>query len=225
MDPKHRDRIAFVRLASGHFKRGMKLRHLRTDKQITMHNPVLFMARDREIAEEAWAGDIIGVPNHGNLHIGDALTEGEVLRFTGMPSFAPEYLQRAQPTDPIRAKHLGRALQQLAEEGVARVFKPRVGADWIVGVVGALQFEVLAERIRSEYGVPVRFEEAGLHTARWVEADDPALLKRFVSETQSAIGDDHRGDPVFLARNAWHLDRAAEDWPDIRFLATKEQVG
>jgi len=225
MDPKHRDRIAFVRLASGHFRRGMKLRHVRTDKQIAMHNPVLFMAQDREIAEEAWAGDIIGVPNHGNLHIGDALTEGETLRFTGMPSFAPEFLQRAQPTDPMRAKHLGRALQQLAEEGVARVFKPRIGADWIVGVVGALQFEVLAERIRAEYDVPVRFEEAGLYTARWVESDDAALLKRFVSENQSAIGDDHRGDPVFLARNAWHLDRAREDWPAIRFLATKEQVG
>jgi len=225
MDPKHRDRIAFVRLASGHFRRGMKLRHVRTDKLIAMHNPVLFMAQDRELAEEAWAGDIIGVPNHGNLHVGDALTEGETLSFTGMPSFAPEFLQRAQPTDPMRAKHLGRALQQLAEEGVARVFKPRVGADWIVGVVGALQFEVLAERIRAEYDVPVRFETAGLHTARWVEADDAALLKRFLSENQSAIADDHRGDPVFLARNAWHLDRAAEDWPAIRFLATKEQAG
>jgi peptide chain release factor 3 len=202
----------------------MKLRHVRTDKQLAMHNPVLFLARDRELAEEAWAGDIIGIPNHGNLHIGDALTEGETLRFTGIPSFAPEHLQAVRPTDPMRAKHLGRALQQLAEEGVARVFRPRIGTDWIVGVVGALQFEVLADRIRTEYDVPVRFEPTSLYTARWVEADSEATLKRFVDANQGAIADDHKGDPVFLARNAWHLDRAGEDWPDIRFLKTKEQA-
>jgi peptide chain release factor 3 len=225
MDPKHRDRIAFVRLASGHFRRGMKLRHVRTDKTMAMHNPVLFLARDRELAEEAWAGDIIGVPNHGNLHIGDALTEGETLHFTGIPSFAPEHLQRVRPTDPMRAKHLGRALTQLAEEGVARVFRPRVGTDWIVGVVGALQFEVLADRIRTEYDVPVAFEPVALHTARWVSAPDEATLKKFVKANEAAIADDHRGDPVFLARNAWHLDRAGEDWPDIKLLATMEQAG
>ena len=224
MDPKHRDRIAFFRLCSGHFKRGMKLRHVRTDKQIALHNPVLFLARERELAEEAWAGDIIGIPNHGNLHIGDALTEGETLTFTGIPSFAPEYLQAARPTDPMRAKHIGRALQQLAEEGVARVFKPRIGTDWIVGVVGALQFEVLADRIRTEYDVPVRFEATSLVTARWVEADDPATMKRFLDGNQGAIAEDHRRDPVFLARNNWHLDRAAEDWPDIRFLKIKGQA-
>ncbi|MPY69290.1 MAG: peptide chain release factor 3 [Alphaproteobacteria bacterium] len=225
MDPKHRDRIAFVRLASGHFRRGMKLRHVRTDKTMAMHNPVLFLARDRELAEEAWAGDIIGVPNHGNLHIGDALTEGETLHFTGIPSFAPEHLQRVRPTDPMRAKHLGRALTQLAEEGVARVFRPRVGTDWIVGVVGALQFEVLADRIRTEYDVPVAFEPVALHTARWVSAPDEAALKKFIKANEGAIADDHRGDPVFLARNAWHLDRAGEDWPDIKLLATMEQAG
>ena len=224
MDPKHRDRIAFFRLCSGHFKRGMKLRHVRTDKQLAMHNPVLFLAQDRELAEEAWAGDIIGIPNHGNLHIGDALTEGETLHFTGIPSFAPEHLQAVRPTDPMRAKHLGRALQQLAEEGVARVFKPRIGTDWIVGVVGALQFEVLADRIRTEYDVPVRFEPTSLITARWVEADDDVKMKRFLDANQAALAEDHKGDPVFLARNAWHLDRAAEDWPDIRFLKTKEQL-
>ena len=158
MDPKHRDRIAFVRLCSGHFRRGMKLKHVRTGKMLTLHNPMLFLAQDRELAEEAWAGDIIGIPNHGNLRIGDTLTEGEDLFFTGIPSFAPEMLQKARPTDPMRAKHLGRALQQLAEEGAARVFKPRLDADWIVGVVGPLQFEVLADRIRTEYDVPVRFE-------------------------------------------------------------------
>ena len=224
MDPKHRDRIAFLRLASGHFMRGMKLKHVRTDKQIALHNPVLFLAQDRELAEEAWAGDIIGIPNHGNLHIGDALTEGEELHFTGIPSFAPEYLQNVRPDDPMKAKHLGRALQQLAEEGAAAVFKPRLGFDWIVGVVGTLQFEVLADRIRTEYDIPVHFEPTSLITARWVEADDDALLKKFIKTNEAAIADDHRGDPVFLARNAWHLDRAGEDWPDVRFVKTKEQV-
>jgi peptide chain release factor 3 len=224
MDPKHRDRIAFLRLASGHFKRGMKLRHVRTDKQIALHNPVLFLAQDRELAEEAWAGDIIGIPNHGNLHIGDALTEGEGLQFTGIPSFAPEFLQNVRPDDPMKAKHLGRALQQLAEEGAAAVFKPRLGFDWIVGVVGVLQFEVLADRIRTEYDIPVHFEPTSLLTARWIEADDDAVLKKFIKSNETAIADDHKGDPVFLARNAWHLDRAGEDFPDVRFVKTKEQV-
>ena len=224
MDPKHRDRIAFLRLCSGHFKRGMKLRHVRTDKQLALNNAVLFLARDRELAEEAWAGDIIGIPNHGNLHIGDALTEGETLRFKGIPSFAPEHLQAARPTDPMRAKHLGRALQQLAEEGAAAVFKPRVGSDCIVGVVGVLQFEVLADRIRTEYDIPVRFEPTSLITARWVETNNDILMKKFIRANEAALADDHRGDPVFLARNTWHLDRAGEDWPDINFLATKEQV-
>jgi peptide chain release factor 3 len=224
MDPNHRDRIAFLRLCSGHFKRGAKLKHSRSGKLINVHNPVLFLARDRELAEEAWPGDIIGIPNHGNLGIGDALTEGEELKFTGIPSFAPEHLQAVRPIDPMRAKHLGRALQQLAEEGAARVFKPNIGADWIVGVVGPLQFDVLADRIRTEYEVPVRFEPTALHTARWVEADDPLKLKRFLDANQGAIGTDHTGAPVFLARNAWHLDRAAEDFPDLRFLKTKEQI-
>ena len=225
MDPKHRDRIAFVRLASGHFRRGMKLVHVRTGKSLAMHNPVLFMAQDRALAEEAWAGDIVGIPNHGNLHIGDALTEGETLHFTGIPSFAPEHLQRVRPEDPMRAKHLGRALQQLAEEGVARVFRLRLGSDWVVGVVGALQFEVLADRIRTEYDIPVRFEAAPLHTARWLECDDEAILKRFCKANEDSVADDHQGQPVFLPRNAWHLERAQQDFPSIRFLATKEQAG
>ena len=158
------------------------------------------------------------------LNIGDALTEGEALKFTGIPSFAPEHLQAVRPVDPLRAKHLGRALQQLAEEGAARVFKPNIGADWIVGVVGPLQFDVLADRIRTEYEVPVRFEPTSLHTARWVEADDALKLKRFMDANQGALATDHTGAPVFMARNAWHLDRTIEDWPDLRFLKTKEQV-
>ena len=224
MDPKHRDRIAFFRLASGHFKRGMKLRQVRTGKQITLHNPVLFMAQDRETAEEAWAGDIIGIPNHGNLHLGDALTEGEELHFTGIPAFAPELLQRVRPTDPLKAKHVGRALQQLAEEGAARVFKPRLGSDWIVGVVGALQFDVLADRIRTEYDVPVIFEPTTWITARWLEAEDAQSLKAFCDANQASLADDHDAQPVFLARNTWHLDDAAKTNPEIRFLKTRERV-
>ncbi len=224
MDPKHRDRIAFVRLCSGHFRRGMKLHHVRTGKSINVHNAVLFLAQDRELAEEAWAGDIMGLPNHGNLRIGDTLTEGEALHFSDIPSFAPEMMRTVRPEDPMRAKHLGRALFQLAEEGAARVFKRRLNSDWIVGVVGPLQFDVLADRIRTEYELPVRFEPTNLHTARWVEADDPQMLKKFTDAQRSDLADDHDDMPVFLARNAWHLDRAAEDWPGLRFLKTKEQA-
>ncbi len=137
MDPKHRDRVAFVRLASGHFIRGMKLLHVRTKKPMAIANPVMFLAADRELAEEAWAGDIIGIPNHGQLRIGDALTEGEALRFTGIPSFAPELLQTVRAMDPMKAKHLEKALTQFAEEGAAKVFKPMIGSGYIVGVVGA----------------------------------------------------------------------------------------
>jgi peptide chain release factor 3 len=201
----------------------MKLKHLRENKMLTLHNPVLFLAQDRESAEEAYAGDIIGIPNHGNLRIGDALTEGENIKFSGIPSFAPELLQTVRPEDPMKAKHLGRALQQLAEEGAARVFKPRIGADWIIGVVGGLQFEVMADRIRTEYEVPVIFEPTSLYTARWVEASDHLKLKKFIDANSTAIADDHDNDAVFLARNAWHLDRAAEDFPEIKFLKTREQ--
>ena len=224
MDPKHRDRIAFVRMSSGHFKRGAKLLHVRSGKQMTISAPQLFMAQDRQTAEDAWPGDIVGIPNHGNLRIGDTLTEGEVLHFTGIPSFAPELLQTVRPLDPLRAKHLGRALQQLAEEGAASVFKPRFGTDWIVGVVGTLQFDVLADRIRTEYDVPVRFEQAELFTARWLQADDPATLKKFLDSNRVAVADDHDDAPVFLARNAWHLNRTIEDNPEIKFLKTRELV-
>ncbi|MBY0510689.1 MAG: peptide chain release factor 3 [Rhodospirillaceae bacterium] len=224
MDPKHRDRIAFVRMSSGHFKRGAKLFHVRSGKQMTISAPQLFMAQDRQTAEDAWPGDIVGIPNHGNLRIGDTLTEGEALHFTGIPSFAPELLQTVRPTDPLRAKHLGRALQQLAEEGAASVFKPRFGTDWIVGVVGSLQFDVLADRIRTEYDVPVRFEQAELYTARWVTSDDAATLKSFMDSNRVAVADDHDNAPVFLARNAWHLNRTIDDNPKIKFLKTRELV-
>ncbi len=221
MDPKHRDRIAFTRICSGKFRKGMKLKHIRSGKMITIHSPQLFLAQDREVAEEAFAGDIIGLPNHGNLRIGDALTEGEELAFTEIPSFAPEYMQRARAEDPLKAKHLGKALEQLAEEGAARVFKPYSDPDWIVGVVGPLQFEVLRDRIRSEYNIPVKFEATSLYTARWIECDDGAKLKKFIDTNQVAIAKDHDGDPVFMARNSWHLDDAQDKNKDIIFNATK----
>jgi len=224
MDPKHRDRIAFFRMVSGKFKRGMKLKHVRSQKLVNLHNPVLFLAQDRELAEEAWPGDIIGIPNHGNLRIGDSLCEGEELKFTGIPSFAPEYIQTVRPEDPMKAKHLSRALHQLAEEGAARVFKPVIGAEWYVGVVGVLQFEVMADRIRTEYDVPCRFETTSLYTAQWVEGDDPHKLKKFIDTNKANMAEDHNGSPVFLARNSWRLDKAKEDNPDLRFLKTKEQL-
>jgi len=198
----------------------MKLKHSRSGKMITIHSPQLFLAQDREMAEEAFPGDIIGIPNHGNLRIGDSLTEGETLTFTGIPSFAPEYMQRVMPDDPMKAKHLGNALQQLAEEGVARVFKPLMDSHWVIGVVGPLQFEVLADRIRTEYNVPVHFEQAALYTARWIEGD-PLTLKAFIDGNRSSIASDHDDDPVFLARNAWHLGDAEEKNKDIQFLATR----
>ncbi|MFO7177584.1 MAG: peptide chain release factor 3 [Pseudomonadota bacterium] len=222
MDPRHRDRIAFVRLCSGHFRRGAKLFHPRSGATLSVHNPVLFLAQDRELAEEAYAGDIIGIPNHGKLAIGDTLSEGEPLHFVGIPSFAPEHLQRVRPTDPMRAKHLSRALEQLAEEGVARIFKPKSGGYTIVGVVGPLQFEVLADRIQTEYDIPVVFEGAGLYTARWVHAEDPRELERFVRGNDGYLAEDHTGAPVFLARNAWHLETTTKDWPAVRLAKTKE---
>jgi peptide chain release factor 3 len=224
MDPKHRDRVAFFRVTSGHFKRGMKLFTVRSGKSVNLHNPMMFLAQDRETAEDAWPGDIIGIPNHGNLRIGDTLTEGEQIEFAGVPSFAPELLMSVNPIDPMRTKHFGRALTQLAEEGVARVFRTRLGSNWIVGVLGALQFEVMADRIRTEYDVPVRFSPVALYTARWLETDDPYLMKKFIDKNPTAIADDHDDTPVFLARNAWHLENAEKEFPDIRFLKTLESA-
>ncbi|PCI01667.1 MAG: hypothetical protein COB76_00770 [Alphaproteobacteria bacterium] len=221
MDPKHRDRIAFARICSGKFKKGMKLKHSRSGKMITIHSPQLFLAQEREMAEEAFAGDIIGIPNHGNLRIGDSLTEGEDLKFSDIPSFAPEILQRARPEDPMKAKHLGEALTQLAEEGAARVFKTNLDSGWVVGVVGPLQFDVLKDRIRTEYNCPVRFEETELYTARWVSCDDDRKLKGFLDNNRTITALDHDQDPVFLARNAWHLQDVQDKYPDIEFMATK----
>ncbi len=224
MDPKHRDRIAFMRICSGHFKRGMTLTQVRTGKGLKVPTPVMFLAQERELAEDAYAGDIIGIPNHGQLRIGDSLTEGEKIHFTGIPSFAPELLKSVRALDPLKSKHLGNALQQIAEEGGASVFKPIVGSEWIVGVVGTLQFEVMADRIRSEFGIPVMFEPTQYYTARWVSSPDQEEFKRFQDTNQLNIAEDHDGAIVFLARNAWHLGKIQEDFPKLILSKTREQV-
>ncbi|MCU0907085.1 MAG: peptide chain release factor 3 [Rhodobacteraceae bacterium] len=223
MDPKHRDRVAFVRLASGHFERGMKLHHVRAGKPMAVTNPVMFLAADRELAEEAWAGDIIGIPNHGQLRIGDTLTEGEAIRVTGIPSFAPELLRSVRPMDPMKAKHLDKALMQFAEEGAAKVFKPMVGSGFVVGVVGALQFEVLASRIEEEYGLPVRFESSQFTSARWVHGT-PDAVEAFVQKNKGHIATDNDGDTVYLTRLQWDIDRVERDHPELRLSATKEMM-
>jgi peptide chain release factor 3 len=223
MDPKHRDRVAFVRLASGHFERGMKLTHVRSKKVMAIPNPVMFLAADRELAEEAWAGDIIGIPNHGQLRIGDALTEGEALRFTGIPSFAPELLSGVRALDPLKAKHLEKALMQFAEEGAAKVFKPMIGSGFIVGVVGQLQFEVLASRIEQEYSLPVRFEPSQFTSARWI-AGPKAEVEKFINVNKGHVAYDNDNDLVYLTRLRWDIDRIERDYPALKLTATKEMV-
>jgi peptide chain release factor 3 len=201
----------------------MKLKHTRSGKMMSVQNPVLFLARERNLAEEAWPGDILGIPNHGTLRIGDTLTEGEELTITGIPSFAPEILRRVRLDDPMKSKHLKRALEQLAEEGVTRVFKPLTGGDWIVGVVGALQLDVLAARIKTEYDLGVRFEQGAFETARWLSGPSDEI-KRFEDAHRSLMAEDHDGVKVFMARNAWDLDRMMKDWPGLKFNATREQT-
>lgn len=224
MDKNHRDRIAFVRLCSGTFRRGMKLRNVRSGRDITVSSPMFFFAQERETADEAVAGDVVGIPNHGTLSVGDTLSEGRSISVTGIPDFAPEIIQRVRLSDAMKAKQLSKALNDLAEEGVTQVFRPMTGSDWLIGVVGSLQLDVVASRLEGEYGVPVGFESAGHETARWVVADDPAELKRFVAANRSSLATDRAEAPVFLARNAWALGRIQQDWPDIRFLATRERV-
>jgi peptide chain release factor 3 len=223
MDPNHRDRVAFMRVCSGHFKRGMKLKQSSTGKMISVHNPILFFAQSRETVDEAWPGDIIGIPNHGVLRVGDTLTEGEDLTFTGIPNFAPEIIRRVRLADPLKAKHLQRALEALAEEGVTQVFRPKIGGQWFVGVVGQLQLDVLASRIAAEYGLEVAFEQGLYETARWVDADDAVELKRFLDAHQGNLADDRDGAPVFMAKSAWELRYSADKWPKIKFTATRER--
>ncbi len=224
MDPNHRDRIAFMRVCSGRFRRGMKLFQVRTGKTLSVPSPIFFFARERSLAEEAWPGDIIGIPNHGTLRVGDTLTEGERLRFSGVPDFAPEILRRVRLEDPMRAKQMRRALEDLAEEGVIQVFRSLVGSEWIVGAVGALQLDVLTARIEQEYRLRVGLEPAACELARWIVASEPEHAKAFIEANRHAISEDRDGAPVFLARNAWELNYVMEKWPRIGFRASKERV-
>jgi peptide chain release factor 3 len=223
MDPNHRDRVAFLRLCSGEFKRGMRLKTAE-GKQLNIHNPMMFLAQDREIAETAYAGDVIGVPNHGQLRVGDSLSEAGDIKFAGIPNFAPEILRRARPKDPMKAKHLRKALESLSEEGVTQLFVPSIGSDMIVGAVGALQIEVMAERMVTEYNLDVVFEAAPYNVARWIASDDAAKLEAFLDKNKSASGTDLDGAPVYLAKNAWDVGYAQEKNPDLRFTATKERM-
>jgi peptide chain release factor 3 len=224
MDPSHRDRVAFARICSGRFRRGMKLLNVAKARELTIANPMFFFAQDRETVDEAVAGDVVGIPNHGTLSVGDTLTEGSARRVTGIPNFAPEIIRRVRSVDAMKAKRLAKALNDLAEEGVTQVFRPMIGADWLVGVVGPLQIEVLAARIESEYGVPIEFEPAGYDTARWVSAEDPLELKRFTTDNRGVLAVDRAEAPVFLARSAWELQRLEKLWPSIRFSATRERA-
>ena len=222
MDPNHRDRVAFMRICSGTFKRGMKLLNTASNKMIGVSNPIFFFSQGRELAEACVAGDIIGIPNHGTLRVGDSLSEGEDIMFTGIPDFAPEILRRVRLGDPLKAKHLQRALESLAEEGVTQVFRPMLGSDWIVGVVGTLQLDVLKERLASEYNLDVTFEDTQYITARWVSgANDD--MKKFIDGNRASLGEDRDKTPVYLARNDWDLGRAQEDWKDLKFSEVRER--
>ncbi|MDQ7018998.1 MAG: peptide chain release factor 3 [Robiginitomaculum sp.] len=222
MDPNHRDRVAFTRLASGKFKRGMKLKTT-AGKVMSINAPIMFFAQDRGIAEEAWAGDVIGIPNHGTLRVGDSLSQTGKVQFAGIPNFAPELLRRARPKDPMKAKHLRKALESLAEEGVTQLFKPLIGADMILGAVGQLQIEVTAERIAEEYKLDVLFETSPYAVARWVRADNKADLESFMDKHKMQMAEDVDGDPVFLGKTAWDVGYAQEKFPKVEFMNTKER--
>jgi peptide chain release factor 3 len=223
MDPNHRDRVAFMRVCSGSLKRGMKLANPRLGKSVTVQNPITFFARDRELAELARPGDIVGIPNHGTLRVGDTLSERGDIAFTGLPDFAPEILRRVRLDDPMKSKQMRRGLQDLAEEGVIRIFKPAIGSNWIVGVVGALQLDVLGTRMEAEYGLKLGFEDSPWDIARWIGADDPAELKRLMDTHRSSLAEDSDAAPVLLIRNAWELGRFQQDWPNIRFASVRER--
>lgn len=222
MDPQHRDRIAFMRMVSGTFKRGMKLTPSGLGKPIAVHSPILFFAQDREIADTAEAGDIIGIPNHGTLRVGDTLSEKNDLRFTGLPNFAPEILRRVALKDPTKTKQLRKALDDLSEEGVIQVFYPEIGSQWIVGVVGQLQLDVLVSRLEAEYKVEAGLEASPFDTARWLKGSD-AALKAFADFNVSNLAKDRDGDPVFMARSSWDVGYQQERNPDLTFSATKER--
>jgi len=222
MDPNHRDRIAMFRMASGSFKRGMKLKVQNTGKSLSVNAPIMFFASDRELAEDAFAGDVIGIPNHGVLRVGDSLSESGLVRFAGLPNFAPEILQRVRVKDPLKAKHLKKALEGLAEEGVTQLFRPELGSDFIVGAVGQLQFEVMADRLGEEYNLDVVFEPSPYAEARWV-AGDKADLDDFAGKYRPQMAVDIDQNPVFLAKSSWETGYVSERFPKIAFTKTKER--
>ena len=224
MDPKHRDRIAFLRVCSGQFERGMKMKHLRLNREIAASSVVTFMAHDREIIEEAFAGDIIGIPNHGNIQIGDSFSEGEDLAFTGIPFFAPELFRTVRIKNPLKLKQLQKGLQQLGEEGAVQVFKPHNGGDLILGAVGVLQFEVVAHRLMTEYGVDAVFESTSTWSARWFTCPDRKKLDVFVKALVNNIATDAGGNLAYLAPSRVNLTLTQERWPDIVFHETREHA-
>jgi peptide chain release factor 3 len=222
MDPNHRDRIAFARLCSGKLRRGMKVKLVRTEKPITLSAPQFFFAQDRALADEAYAGDVVGIPNHGTLRIGDTLTEGEHIAFLGVPNFAPEILRRVKLGDPMKAKKLKEALQQMAEEGVVQVFRPLDGAPALVGVVGPLQLDVLKARLDDEYGLEIDFDVPEFQLARWISCAEQRKLHDFVQANYASCAEDLDGDRVFMARNQFILDYTAERAPGIVFADIKD---
>ena len=225
MDPAHRDRVAFLRICSGRFERGMKIKIARNGKEIRTNNALSFLSQRREILDEAFAGDIIGVPNHGLLRLGDTLTEGEVLQFKGLPFFAPEMFRAVETADPMRNKQLRTGLMQLGEEGAIQVFRPVAGGAMLLGAVGQLQFEVVAHRLKAEYGAEVRFIGSRFNVARWVTSDDPKKLTQFLDENAHRVAEDVVGAPVLLTAHRSELDVVQERWPDIQFHALREHAG
>ena len=222
MDPKHRDRIAFMRICSGRYEKGMKMRHVRIDKDVRIADAVTFRAGDRTLVESAVAGDIIGLHNHGTIQIGDTFTTGEPLRFTGIPHFAPELFRRIRLRDPMKTKALQKGLQQLSEEGSTQVFSPLNSSDLIVGAVGQLQFDVVAYRLADEYKVEALYEPVNVFTARWIEADDPRKMEEFRKKASEHLSEDGGGYLTYLAPTRVNLALMEERWPDIRFRETRE---
>ncbi len=222
MDPAHRDRIAFLRICSGKFTRGMKVRHHRIGKEVSLANATIFMAQDRANVEEAFPGDIIGLHNHGTIKIGDTFTQKESLKFIGIPNFAPEHFRRVRLKDPLKSKQLQKGLIQLAEEGAVQVFKPLSGAEFILGAVGVLQFDVTMERLKSEYNVNAVYEGVDYTTARWVECDDRKLFDEFQRKNQNQLAHDAEGHLTYLAASEWRLGHTIEQWEGVRFLKSRE---
>jgi len=224
MDPGHRDRIAFLRLCSGRYARGMRLYHARLGKEVRVSDALTFMAAERAQAEEAFAGDIIGLHNHGTINIGDTFTQGERLTFTGVPNFAPEMFRRAVLKDPLRAKALQKGLSQLCEEGATQLFRPLRNNEMILGAVGQLQFEVVAFRLQDEYGVQCVFDPVGVYTARWVESSKPQKLEEFRQRAHDQLALDHAGALVYLAPSRVNLELTLERWPEVTFRETREHA-